>query len=276
MTNSPMRHDEARDLLAALALDSLDATNEARVRAHVATCGECAAELKDLRAAGAAMAFATQPRHDIERAAAVKGRLMARVQASKDAALAPPAMQVARSGGSFANRAALAAGILILASSSLSVMLWRDRATLRDALASLNERESSAKLSTDSLRAALVDRDKLIAGLTGRDMAMVRLTSNETQEAWALMFWNRATNGWTFVGHNLPVPKAGRTYQLWLVTANAKISAGTFAPGSNGEALVRATYQLGRDALKAVAVTDEPSGGVAQPTGAFVVIGAIQ
>jgi hypothetical protein len=275
MTNSPMNHDEARDLLAALAFDSLDATDEARVLAHVTTCSECAAELKELRAAAATMAFATQSRHDIERAAAVKGRLMARVQASKDATLAPPGIRTAKSGGTFANRAAIAASILILASSSLSVMLWRDRATLRDALASLNERESTAKFSADSLRTALIDRDKLIAGLTGRDMAMVRLTSNATQEAWALMFWNRATNGWTFVGHNLPAPKAGRTYQLWLVTANAKISAGTFAPGANGEIVVRATYALSRDALKAVAVTDEPAGGVAQPTGAFVVIGAI-
>jgi hypothetical protein len=269
-----MNHDEASDLLAALAFDSLDAADEARVLAHVATCAECAAELKELRAAAAAMAFAAHSRTDIERAAAVKGRLMARVQASKDATLTQDASRT-RSDVRLTARAAIAAGILMLATSSLSVMLWRDRATLRDALASLNERESTAKLSADSLRAALVDRDKLIAGLTGRDMAMVRLTSNATQEAWALMFWNRATNGWTFVGHNLPAPKAGRTYQLWLVTANAKISAGTFAPGAGGEALVRATYQLGRDALKAVAVTDEPAGGVAQPTGPFVVIGAI-
>jgi len=58
------------------------------------------------------------------------------------------------------------------------------------------------------------------------------------------------------------------------VTAGAKISAGTFAPGINGEAIVRAVYPLSRDSLKAVAVTDEPAGGVAQPTGPFVIIGA--
>ena len=120
----------------------------------------------------------------------------------------------------------------------------------------------------------LSERDKVIAGLSGRDMALVRLTSSATREAWALMFWNRATNAWTLVAHNLPPLKAGRTYQLWLVTASAKISAGTFAPGSGGEAVVTATYGLPRDALKAVAVTEEPAGGVPQPTGAFVVIGA--
>lgn len=244
MTNSPMTHDEARDLLATLAFDSLDAADEARVLAHVATCAGCAAELKDLRAAAAAMAFSAQSRTDIERAAAVKGRLMARVRASKDASLAPRMAGARRDVGAFANRAAIAAGILVLATSSLSVMLWRDRADLQSAITSFSQRESAARISADSLRTALVERDKLIAGLTGRDMAMVRLTANGSKEAWALMFWNRETNAWTFVGHNLPAPKAGRIYQLWLVTANAKISAGTFAPGANGEIVVRATYAL--------------------------------
>jgi anti-sigma-K factor RskA len=37
--------------------------------------------------------------------------------------------------------------------------------------------------------------------------------------------------------------------------------------------MVRATYALARDSLRAVAVTDEPAGGMPQPTGQFVVIG---
>jgi anti-sigma-K factor RskA len=42
----------------------------------------------------------------------------------------------------------------------------------------------------------------------------------------------------------------------------------------DGEAMVRATYGLARDSLRAVAVTDEPAGGMPQPTGQFVVFGA--
>lgn len=276
MTNSPMNHDEARELLAALAVDSLDAADEARVLAHVARCAECAAELKALRAAAAAIAFSTQSRHDIERAAAVKGRLMARVQESKGATLAPRAAGGANRTGIFANRAAIAAGILILASSSLSVVLWRERADLRDSLASLNARDAVVAHSADSLRAVLVDRDKIITGLAGRDMATVRLTASGMPEAWALMFWNHESDAWTFIGHHLPAPKAGRTYQLWLVTADKKISGGTFSPGAGGEVLLHMVLGMPRNALKAVAVTDEPAGGVMQPTGAFVVIGATQ
>jgi hypothetical protein len=271
MTGTPMSHDDARALLAEFALDALDGADEAGVRAHLATCAACTAELAELRGTAAAIALAAPAAGDAARAERVKGRLMARVSASKGGTL--PASVPARRSWVAAERTAVAAGILLLATAGWSAILWRDRAALRDSLASLSGREAASSRSADSLRLVVSERDKLITGLTGRDMALVRLTSGATHEAWALMFWNRATNAWTFVAHNLPRPAAGRTYQLWLVTANAKISAGTFEPGAQGEAVVRAVYELQRDALKAVAVTDEPAGGVPQPTGPFVVIG---
>ena len=88
------------------------------------------------------------------------------------------------------------------------------------------------------------------------------------------MFWDKATDKWTFVAHNLAPLAAGRTYQLWLVTATAKISAGTFTVSPKGDVMLQATYALDRNALKAVAVTEEPMGGMPQPTGAMVVVGA--
>ena len=271
MTGNPMSHDDARELLAALALDALDAADDAAMRAHLATCAACTAELAELRNATAAIAMAPAARSDAARAQQVKARLMARVSASKDSTLALPV--AARRGSAIAQRTAVAAAVLLIVTATWSATLWRDRASLQDALASLGARAAASSHSADSLRLVVGERDKLITGLTGRDMALVRLTSGATREAWALMFWNRATNAWTLVAHNLPRPAAGRTYQLWLVTANAKISAGTFEPGAQGEAVVRAVYDLQRDALKAVAVTDEPAGGVPQPTGPFVVIG---
>ncbi len=271
MTGNPMSHDDARELLAALALDALDAADDAAVRAHLATCAACTAELAELRDATAAIAMAPAARSDAARAGQVKAKLMARVSASKDSSLALPV--AARRGSPLAQRAAVAAGVLLVVTAAWSASLWRDRAALQDTLASLGLRAAASSRSADSLRLVVAERDKLITGLTGRDMALVRLTSGATHDAWALMFWNHATSAWTFVAHNLPRPLPGRTYQLWLVTANAKISAGTFEPGAQGEAVVRAVYDLQRDALKAVAVTDEPAGGVPQPTGPFVVIG---
>jgi anti-sigma-K factor RskA len=130
-------------------------------------------------------------------------------------------------------------------------------------------RADRARTATDSLRVAVMARDSMIAGITGKDVAMMTLTSSGAKAPFAHMFWDRATNMWTMVAHNLPELKAGRTYQLWLVTPTAKISAGTFA-SKNGEAMVRAMYPLAPNQLMALAVTEEPAGGMPQPTGAMV------
>ena len=78
--------------------------------------------------------------------------------------------------------------------------------------------------SLDSLGAVVADRNKLLASFAGADVKLVRLASAQSAPPRALMFWNQATNGWTFVAHNLAQLKPGRTYQLWLVTAKEKIS----------------------------------------------------
>ena len=69
---------------------------------------------------------------------------------------------------------------------------------------------------------------------------------------------------------------AGRTYQLWLVTASEKISAGVFNPSATGDAVHRTRYTLDPGALVAVAVTEERSGGVPVATGPVVLIGAVE
>ena len=52
-----------------------------------------------------------------------------------------------------------------------------------------------------------------------------------------------------------------------------KISAGTFASSAGGDAMMRATYPLPASELRAIAVTEEPAGGMPQPTGAMVLAG---
>jgi anti-sigma-K factor RskA len=75
------------------------------------------------------------------------------------------------------------------------------------------------------------------------------------------------------VTYNIRPPKPGMTYQVWLVTADAKISAGTFKPDAAGRTMMHARYALDRDALRSVAVTEEPEGGMPAPTGPMVIAG---
>jgi hypothetical protein len=170
--------------------------------------------------------------------------------------------------GAFAAVAiALAATIVLL------VKVVSDRNQQRVTFAAA-DREKTSQI--DSLRRAFAARDSLVGSLTGPSVRVIGLTSSAAKNPRALMFWDKARDRWTFVAHDLPSLPANRTYQLWLVTPTQKISAGTFNVSAGGDAFVEATYPLDANALQAVAVTEEPAGGVPQPTGSMVVVGAVQ
>ncbi len=161
---------------------------------------------------------------------------------------------------------AAAASIVAAVSVASLFQVTQERDTIRAAYQLVTGDRSIGRSVVDSLRALVADRDLLVANLTGPQVAVMTLASSGTRAPSARMFWNQSVNAWTFVAHNLPKPKAGRAYQLWLVTDKLKISAGTFTPGASGDAVVRATYALPKNALAAVAVTDEPEAGSPQPT----------
>ena len=142
----------------------------------------------------------------------------------------------------------------------------RERDDFRAALAAESTR---ALVLQDSLAA----RERTLLAMAGADVKVVELVANNRRPN-ARMFWAQATNTWTMFAHNLPAPPAGRTYQLWLITREGqRISAGTFTPNPAGSAVVTAQYPLAADALSMIAVTEEPAGGVAQPTGEVVIAG---
>jgi len=268
-----MSHDEAFSALGALAVDALDADERAAVMAHAATCLICRQELAELRETASNLAFAA-PAAAVgdETRDRIRGRLLARATADaqrpappkEHAEVVPITIHWGRAG-----LFAAAASVLLVISLTVLGYVLRDRARLRDAAGIQTARAARERATTDSLRTVVLARDSLIAGITGRDVALMTLTTNGTKAPFAYMFWDRRANTWTMIAHNMPELKPGRTYQLWLVTASSKISAGTFQP-QNGDAVIRATYALPADQLKALAVTEEPAGGVPQPTGAMV------
>ncbi|MEO6525853.1 MAG: anti-sigma factor [Gemmatimonadaceae bacterium] len=285
-----MTHEAVREALEALALDALDASERDGVMAHVADCVTCQAELAALETTVGELAFAARPlamapgQRD-----RVRFRLVARAAADRDAASAPPLhVEPRREEREPASRAANVTPIgaaptvrrrmsgsvwLAMAASVIAVLgigaflnARAERDSLREAVQLAATERGARAAAMDSLRASLGDKDRTIANLTGENVAMMTLTSTMPEAPTGRMFWDQAHDAWTFVGHRLPAPKPGRTYQLWLVTPTAKISAGTFAPSANGEVMMRATYALAKDSLAAVAVTDEPGAGSAQPT----------
>jgi len=290
-----MTHDEVRELLAAAALDALAPDDMAAVLVHVRTCAECTQTLGALRDATAQLAYAVpNVVDDPARRSRARSRLLARARA--DVAVADVnAAGADTSGGSVieavttrrrpgeapayrrpvAKRSWLRSSAAAWAVAGLTALAAAAIIMTLNSRAADDARAVAASRAVDSLRIAQLEdtlsmRDSTLRDLTGKQVSVLQLTAGTPRAPWAWMFWNHATNRWTFFAHNLPQAPAGKTYQLWLVTPRAKISAGTFTPEANGSAAVQATYALARDSLRAVAVTEEPAGGVPQPTGPFV------
>ncbi len=285
MTTAGMAHEQALQGLEALALDALDADERVAVLAHVAGCSICQQEVHSLQLTVSTLAYGVKPvpMSNAQRDR-IRARLAGRVAADRthppevhpsanSVILVPHPEHAAHAGRHWfetpASWVAMAATLVAAVSLATLYQVTKERDNIQRAYQFTQGRTSQV----DSLRAAVDDRDRLIANLTGPQVAVMTLTSDGVRAPWARMFWDQSANQWTFVAHNLPAPKSGRTYQLWLVTAKDKINAGIFSPDAKGDAVVRATYNLPKDALAAVAVTDEPSAGSPQPTTTPIIVG---
>jgi hypothetical protein len=299
-----MTHEEAYSELASVALEVVPAEVSDRVREHAHTCAECGPELAAMEEAVAELGHLVTPHAmNAGRAAGIRSRLVTRARGERELhATSPPGPpDIARGVASLTGQGArftpgtqraveaelrkqpvprrelkfrptvgnffaIAASILFIVASAQLVIVTRDRDRLRAELSPLQS-------ETDSMSRLLMARDSIIASLTGPDVKVVTLARQNATEPMAKMYWDRTSNDWTIVTYNLPQPAAGKTYQVWLVTADAKISAGTFLPDERGHAMMRANYALDRNALQAVAVTEEPMGGMPSPTGPMVILG---
>jgi anti-sigma-K factor RskA len=168
---------------------------------------------------------------------------------------------------------AIAATVALVITGVQLMRVTSDRDRMRTQLAQ-NDTTTIAASPVDSLTRALSEKDSMIAAMTGPDVKVVALTNQGARRPLGRMMWNRSSNDWIMVTYNLRPPKPGMTYQVWLVTDSAKISAGTFKPDAQGNTFMHARYALDRNALRAVAITEEPEGGVPSPTGPMVVAGA--
>ena len=270
---SATMHDEIRDLLAAYAMDLLSPEERATVLTHIEQCGACAAEIESLRSTAGELALAAPDRSfDARRCNGVRSRLLARTAADRDArarlaagqlpereprmlrqAETVPLPSASRWRLAFMLLAAGVAGLILIGGAQLL--------RSRDELAQARETESQQR--------------RLIAGVMGPGVKVIELAAAEGRPGRARMFWDRKLGAWTFIAYGLPVPVAGRVYQLWLITpGDRRISAGVFTPSREGNAIATASYPLGADSLAAVAVTEEPAAGVAAPTGEIVLLGA--
>jgi hypothetical protein len=154
-----------------------------------------------------------------------------------------------------------------------SILLWAGNERLSREMQGL--RQDTAQLQQQFLQNEEQNR-ALVQLFAAQDTLHVVLTPVAGQQGGPATVEYNAQRGLLFYTGTLPAPAAGRSYQLWLVPVSGNpISAGVFAPDSGGRAsVVLPPLPVGVTA-KAFAVTIEPAGGMPQPTGPKVQIGAV-
>jgi hypothetical protein len=312
MTNG-MIHEEFHDALAAEAVDALDGEERERLLAHLGGCASCSAELESLRESAALLAFAAPHRPmGPARSAAVRSRLLARAAEDREtttqvgptsavsealpgddpevtlvgAAPAPaplPPIRFERREPDVVvpitsaprRRAPLLPWLVAAASLVLLIGVGMYAASLRGRLATAEDQYQVAERERFQLERRLAESDATLAAVTAPASRVIELAAARPQAPSGRMFWDVAHNRWTFFAHHMPQTRPGREYQLWLITADQrKIPSVTFRPDAEGHAVVQATYALPPDSLAAIAVTEEPAGGLPAPSGPVVIVGA--
>ena len=171
---------------------------------------------------------------------------------------------------------ALAASIVLAAGLAVYTVQLRGRInTLERDLREVNLRADASQRQVADAHGAAARAQSALAVLTAPDVARVDLAGQPgAPNASARAFWSRS-RGMVFTGTNLPQLPPGRTYQLWVVTAQAPISAGLLKPDAQGG--VNGTFATPPDIPQpvAMAVTIEPNGGVPAPTGEKYLVGTL-
>jgi len=249
------------DLADLYALGALTPAERAEFEAHLAVCAACASEVRALVPMVAGLAAATTgpvPSADVRR------RMMAKVSRSQ------PSPSYSRSGWF-----AAAASIIFATVFGTSALRMRDRVTtLEGQLRDATVRAEANEQRVADLRRSADGVVSMLNVMLAPDVARVELAGQPAApSASARAFWSRQ-RGLVINAANLPPLPAGRTYQLWVLTANpAPISAGLLRPDSGGRASAMFNTPVDIPQPTAMAVTIEPEGGVPSPTGDKYLVG---
>jgi anti-sigma-K factor RskA len=265
MSTDETAHDALREQLPVYAIGALTAAERAGVESHLRGCTACAAELAQFVPVSSALA---QIVPQVDPPAALRARILASTGARV------VAMPRRRSVTTWAPWLAAAAMLLVTIgvvgyAGSLRERVRVLEAELRDALLRVDDGERRVNVA---LRAA-ADAQTPLSILMAPDVRRIDLAGQAVApSASARTFWSRS-RGVVLMAANLPALPAGRTYQLWFVTAQAAVNVGLLKPDADGRATAVLTNATNLPDPAAVAVTIEPDGGVPAPTGDKYLVG---
>ena len=169
-------------------------------------------------------------------------------------------------------------GLAIAAALAIAVVgiySWRNRSQAGGAMTASAMHDSSLEAQVAQLRTTVAQKDSLISALTGMHTRVIELMSYADASPMARMFWDQKKQMFILYASNVKPPAHGKVYQVWLIArgTTTPVSLGTFMPDSTGSAVVASKHPMEPGALRRVAVTEEPDGGMPAPTGPVMFAG---
>jgi hypothetical protein len=281
-----MTHEEYKEILAAAALDALDAGAGDALALHLAACAECRRELDELCAATAALAYTSAP---VVPSPDLRTRLLAQIKLTPQtggtpANAAPNGAATANATGAptptapnvlpFASTTrrglfgarplalygALAASVA-LALAITSAVLWAQNRQLHRELTRVGQYLHETQQTLVAVRA---ERDLLAAP----DAHTAELAGTEVAtKAHARLTYDVNTGRAVLTAAGLPATPPGKAYQLWFIVDGKPLPGDVFTTDATGRAELREQIPpVGRHA-QIFAVTLEPQAGTSAPTG---------
>jgi anti-sigma-K factor RskA len=268
-------HDALNHDAAAYALGALASADRTAFEAHLASCPQCAEDVRQMRLAAGALAHAVP---QIAPPPTLRARILI-AAAPHDAQPLGMAETAARDVGGQRRRrlpAWLPIAALLVFGAGLFGYAQRLQvriANLEMQLSQAQARVTAADRFTAEARAVAIRAQNAMGVFAAPDLARIELAGQPSaRSASARALWSRQ-RGMVFTVANLPAPPPGRVYQVWVVTAQAPVSAGLLTPDAAGGGSVYFETPVDIPPPVAVAVTIEPAGGVPAPTGERYLIG---
>jgi anti-sigma-K factor RskA len=245
-------HEPYDTLAPDYATGALDGDDLARFEAHLPTCAECQAAVRDARdTLGRAMLTALPqgpppgvPEALVRRVGGGRGWLR---WAAATAVAAAAAAGFAAAWVAVRYEARL--GQMARETTAVKERLARNEAALREQVALYRG-------AVELLR----DPATRVVDLRGQGPAAA---------ASGRMLWNDAGGGHLFVA-GLPPAPAGKTYELWIIAGKIPRPGGLFGVDEAGRSAHRVPPEAAAGAVDVFAVTLEPEGGTRAPTGPVV------
>ncbi len=277
-----MNCKDRQDLMLLYLVDALDPTERDELRAHLESgCPTCASYLAEAEATTAHLAMALDP---VQPRPEVRHRLMRRVKSQSGTMRLTPADRATpptsptpstapRGNWVVTGSASLAAAVLAASFTHLAVSIPANQQRIE--LEQLRAQVTQKNELVLDMRQRIETIDMTIQMLRSPSLKVVSLEGTTLQpEARARIFWDTTRRKWHFYAAGMQPAGIGKTYELWFITADEKkIAAGTFDVDETGQGSLLTDLPEDLGPLALAAVTDEPEGGVDQPTGTIQLVG---